>query len=58
MQRRKNRRFEQLSPEGVIGGATAIELYQILSRDTCKNLQDGLESIAISSFQRFPLPSL
>jgi hypothetical protein len=28
MQRRKNRRFEQLSPEGVIGGATAIELYQ------------------------------
>ena len=25
----------------------------VLSRDTCKNLQDGLESIAISTFQRF-----
>ena len=27
--------------------------YGVLSRDTCKNLQDGLESVAISTFQRF-----
>ncbi|TAF02873.1 MAG: hypothetical protein EAZ77_18155 [Nostocales cyanobacterium] len=27
--------------------------YRVLSRDTCKNLQDGLETIAVSTFQRF-----
>ncbi|MEH2226436.1 hypothetical protein [Nostoc sp.] len=25
----------------------------VLSRDTCKNLQDGLETVDISTFQRF-----
>ena len=25
----------------------------VLSRDTCKNLQDGLETLAVSTFQRF-----
>lgn len=28
IQRRKNRRFKQASPEGVIEGATATKLYQ------------------------------
>jgi hypothetical protein len=35
---------------------TAVEeIYPclVLSRDTCKNLQDGLETVAISTFQRF-----
>ncbi len=40
---------------------TRLKIFKtkrVLSRDTCKNLQDGLESVAISSFHRFWLPSL
>ncbi|MCW5312986.1 DEAD/DEAH box helicase family protein [Nostoc sp. KVJ3] len=30
-----------------------LSAYSVLSRDTCKNLQDGLETVDISMFQRF-----
>jgi transposase len=36
----------------------AIAMIMVLSRDTCKNLQDGLKSVTIPSFQRIPLSSL
>ncbi|WP_152608797.1 hypothetical protein [Aphanizomenon flos-aquae] len=38
--------------------AIAFGTNTVLSRDTCKNLQDGLEMPTVSSFQQFLPPSL
>ncbi len=35
------------------GCGESILLSLVLSRDTCKNLQDGLETLTVSTFQRF-----